>query len=87
MTDDEIDLNGDLEDAVLITELHRRMAGDSGVRIPFETVLAEFGFTRADLDEPLGCSIQERCGCGPQPDDRVRFHRRGSEQCRAEATP
>lgn len=26
--------------------------------------------------------ITDRCGCGPQG-DRVRFHRRGAEQCRA----
>lgn len=33
----------------------------------------------------LGYPMQDRCGCGPQPDDQpVQFHRRGSPECRAE---
>lgn len=31
-----------------------------------------------------GYPIQDRCSCGPQDDERVRFHRRGGSGCRAE---
>ncbi len=69
-----------MEDAVLIAELQRRIAGDSGNRISLDEVMAGLGITTEDLDEP-DCSIQDRCCCGPQPDDRVRFHQRGSDEC------
>jgi hypothetical protein len=34
-------------------------------------------------DEEPSISIQDRCCCGPQPDDKVRFHRRGADACKA----
>lgn len=45
MTDD------DIEDAVFIAELQRRIARDSGNRIPLDEAMARLGITREELDE------------------------------------
>lgn len=62
-----------MTDDEFITEVRRRLDDDS-IRRTLLSVLAE----------DRGYPLDQRCGCGKHPDDTpVRFHQRGTQECRA----
>lgn len=73
-----------IEDKALIAELQRRVNPSGLAR--FHEALASVGISLGEVTEDLDCPIQDRCCCGPQPDHRVRFHRRGGDGCRSGET-